>query len=172
MASNTWISDFQWPEPEDEQDRELLNKVRIRGWTALHVEGELGRPAYYFTTGHYLHYGQPEVLIMGAPKEVAEQLLIRVALHMRGPFQPLEVGRKYDYFCEDLSVALLPVSIGFYNEYLGFNNWFYGSLDHVYPAVQLVWSDMEGNLPWQEGYDKRFHRLQPLLGDESWRRLH
>jgi hypothetical protein len=40
---------------------------------------------------------------------------------------------------------------------------FYGEV----PANQLVWPDMEGRFPWQDGFDERYRDQQVLLG--VWR---
>lgn len=167
MTSNIWLPEFKWPEPEDLQDQQVLAKIHQNEWTAMHVPSELGKPEYFFTVGHYLHYQRPEVLVVGAPKLVAQKLLQKVALHTQGKLPPLQIGKEYGQFIDQLGVALVPVSVEHYNEYLGFANWFYGSLKHAYPAVQLVWSDMNGVFPWHPRYDLRFSRLQPVLGNAN-----
>lgn len=166
MKTSIWLPDFKWPEPEDMQDQQILAKVHTNEWAAMHVPNELGEPEYFFTVGHYLYHQRPEVLVVGAPQLVAQQLLRKVALHAQGKLPPLQVGREYPRFIDKLSVAFIPMKLEYYNQYLGFNNWFYGSLKHTYPAVQLVWADMNGAFPWQRHYDSRFSRLQPVLGDQ------
>lgn len=167
MKTDFWLPEFAWPEPEDTQDQQIIAKVQQEEWAAMHVPSQPGKPEYCFTVGHYLYHQRPEILIVGAPTLVAEQLLKKTTLHVQGKLPPLQLGREYPRYIENLSVAFMPIEIEHYNEYLGFANWFYGSLTHVYPAVQLVWSDMNGVFPWQRNYDARFARLQPFLGESG-----
>ena len=71
----------------------------------------------------------------------------------------------YGDIADGLEVVFLPVALPAYNEYLGYANWFYADLPAPYPALQMVWPDPNGVFPWQPGYDARFRRAQPLLGE-------
>jgi len=164
MAITPKLQKFTWPVAEDAQDETIFREINQRGWHALHVPAEQGQPAYTFSVGHYLYQKHPEILIVGAPEKIAQQLLEQVGLRVQGMGERLHANRPYRNFLQGLDVAFLPVSIKHYNEYLGFANWFYDSLEHAYPVLQLVWPDPAGVFPWQRRYDQRFKALQPLLG--------
>ncbi|HLR17366.1 MAG TPA: DUF4262 domain-containing protein [Alcanivoracaceae bacterium] len=164
MAITPVIKSFTWPVAEDEQDKHIFSEVNQQGWHGLHVPAKNKEPNYSFSVGHYLTKKHPEIIIVGAPEKVAQKLLAQVALRVQAMDEKLLPNKPYRNFLQGLDVAFIPVAMRHYNTYLGFNNWFYGSLEHAYPVLQLVWPDTAGVFPWQRRYDKRFKALQPLLG--------
>jgi hypothetical protein len=38
------------------------------------------------------------------------------------------------------------------------------SFSTPFPCVQLVWPDKGNHFPWEDGYDKNYLDLQPILG--------
>lgn len=164
MAITSMLPGFIWPSAEDDQDQEIFRRINQNGWHALHVPAQQGQPAYSFSTGHYLHKKHPEIIIVGAPEKIAQQLLEQVGLRVQAMGERLLANKPYRNFLQGLDVAFIPVAMKHYNTYLGFNNWFYYSLEHAYPVLQLVWPDTAGVFPWQRRYDQRFKALQPLLG--------
>ena len=155
--------DFAVPEPENEYDKELIAQIEQVGWYNVHVAEENGFPAYAFSIGHFFKQNHPELIVVGLPPEVAHQLLNIAVVKIVGAKEEIEPYKKYDDFTENLTVAFVPVSLEYYGEYLGYANWYYGALPKPYPAMQMVWPDREGKYPWEQGYDKRFLQLQPIL---------
>jgi len=60
-------------------------------------------------------------------------------------------------------IELAPIDLAHYEEYLGYANWFYRSLPQPFPAMQCLWPDRSGVLPYEENFDPRCARLQPVL---------
>ncbi|MDX1802853.1 MAG: DUF4262 domain-containing protein [Alcanivorax sp.] len=156
--------DFRYPQPEDPQDTQLLGKIQHRGWHHLAVPGGDGEPGFTFSVGHFLNHNHPELIVVGLKDTLASRLLDSAALRIRELKRPFLPYRLYDDVAEGLEVMFVPVDFRHYKNYLGFANWFYQSLPAPYPALQMVWPDPKGIFPWQPGYDRRFHRAQPLLG--------
>lgn len=164
MIPKPSLKKFVWPKAEDQQDQEIFHQVKQQQWHALFVPTQQGKPGYGFTVGHYLYHQRPEIIIVGAPEKIAKALLDKVAAHNKGDLAQLQTHKLYRQFINGLDAVFVPVMLEHYNQYLGFNNWFYDSLSHAYPVWQLVWPDPQGKFPWQQGYDVRFANLQPVLG--------
>lgn len=155
---------FRFPEAEDAEDVQLLSRIQKKGWHHFSVAGGDGVPGYTFSVGHFLHCNHPELIAVGLKDQLASRLLDSAALRVRELNKPFVPYRLYDDVAPGLKVVFVPVDFPHYNQYLGFANWFYSDLPAPYPALQMVWPDPKGVFPWQAGYDKRFHRAQPLLG--------
>ncbi|WP_082111428.1 DUF4262 domain-containing protein [Grimontia sp. AD028] len=157
-------SGFTPPAPESDYDAQLLDKVNELGWYNIHIAEENGSPAFAFSIGHFHKQNHPEIIIVGLPAETAHQLLNIAVVKIVGANEKIEPYKKYTDFTESLSVAFVPVGLEHYGEYLGYANWYYGSMPKPYPVVQMVWPDREGKYPWESGYDRRFSQSQPILG--------
>lgn len=163
---------FRYPAPEDDQDRHFLGKVNQKGWHHLAVPGGNGEPGFTFSVGHFLNHNHPELIIVGLKEELASRLLDSAAIRIKGLGKPYLPYRVYTDIADGLEVMFLPVAYPHYKDYLGFANWFYQTLPAPYPALQMVWPDPKGVFPWQSGYDQRFRRAQPLLGEPPATPLH
>jgi hypothetical protein len=67
-----------------------------------------------------------------------------------------------------LRLTTVPIDPSNYRLFLGFGMWFYRSLGRsrpdMFPAIELVWPDLEsGAFPWEDGYDTGFFDAQKLL---------
>lgn len=164
MLMSTVPSDFTPPAPESDYDAQILEKINEVGWYNMHIAEENGSPVFAFSLGHFHKQNHPEIIIIGLPAETAHQLLNIAVVKIVGAKEKVEPYKKYKDFTEGLSVAFVPVDLEYYGEYLGYANWYYGSMPKPYPAMQMVWPDREGIYPWESGYDKRFLQIQPILG--------
>lgn len=156
------LPDFKLRVAEDESDRKLLSDVEKFGWHVVHIGEDADGPGFSFSVGFYYSFQQPEILVMGLKQKIAHDLLRIAWLHYSGggSFQSYE---RNSQFAQGFDFALAPIEIEHYREYLGYANWFYRSLPNPFPALQLVWPDKEGRLPWEPGYDERFLKLQKAL---------
>jgi len=156
------LPDFQPPDPTDEHDRKLLSDVKTVGWHVLKILGDETFPEYCFSVGLYYTFGHPEILVMGLPLSTGHQFINLAAGHIASgrAFQPRE---RTDELAEGFACSFIPVLVDHYEQYLGYAIWFYRKLKQPFPALQLVWPDKQGRLPWDVGYDKQFYKLQRLL---------
>ncbi|HBO37552.1 MAG TPA: DUF4262 domain-containing protein [Pasteurellaceae bacterium] len=157
-------SNFKPPVPEDDYDSQVLDQINEVGWYNIHVAGENGESAFAFSLGYFHKQNHPEIIIIGLSGKQAQQLLNIAAVKVFGAKEKIEPYKKYEYFTESLSVAFVPVDLEHYGEYLGYANWYYGSMSKPYPVLQMVWPDREGKYPWEPGYDQSFLQSQPILG--------
>lgn len=154
---------FQLPKPESEYDSALLADISRVGWHHVHVQSEKGEPPFAYSLGFYANYGQPEVIVFGLPAKTAQQLLNIVAIRFVGAKKPYETFRAYEDIAEGMKIAFVPVVRRYYPTYFGYAGWFYKSVKTDFPAIQMVWPDKQGHLPWELGYDKSFSKFQPML---------
>ena len=146
------------PGPQDEaQVLEDLRRVVDRfGWAVLHGGGTgPGDPRWSYTVG-LSRLGHPEVIVVGLPFEAAETYLNLVgeAVRAGARFRPGVVTTALTD--ADSPVVFLEVAD---TGRLAVAEQFAGSVD----ALQLVWPDSTGKLPWEEGHRNPPH-AQPLLG--------
>jgi hypothetical protein len=143
-------------EQDPTQVLEDLRRVIDRfGWAVLHGGGAPGDPRYSHTAG-LTAFGHPEVIVVGLPFEAAETYLNLVgeAVRAGARFSPGVVTTALTD--ADSPVVFLQVAD---TSRLAVAEQFAGSVD----ALQLVWPDSTGKLPWEEGHRNPPH-AQPLLG--------
>lgn len=134
---------------------ELRALIAEHGWAVRHVVGPDPAQCLSYTVGltAYLH---PEVVMTGLPHEVAHTFLNiagRIVAREHGHFAPgeettaLADGRAFPVIAVTDTSGLTAVES------------LYGDVR----AVQVVWADSRGNLPWEPGYANP-PGSQPLLG--------
>ena len=134
---------------------ELRHLIAEHGWAVRHVVGPDPGRTFSYTVGltGYLH---PEVVMTGLPPDVAHAFLNvagRVVVREHGHFAPgeettaLADGRAFQVVAVTDTSGLTAVAE------------LYGDVR----AVQVVWTDSRGHLPWEDGYANP-PGSQPLLG--------
>jgi hypothetical protein len=147
----------QAPEQDDTQVLRDLRRVIDRfGWAVLHGGGGApGDPRYSHTAG-LTALGHPEVIVVGLPFEAGEKYLNLVGEAVRAGARFSPGAATTALTDADSPVVFLSVEDA---ARLSVVEEFYGSVD----ALQLVWPDSTGKLPWEEGHRNPPH-AQPLLG--------
>jgi hypothetical protein len=158
------LKGFEWRTAEDAGDQKLLSNVRQHGWHIVAVfddgNAEEVRPDFAFSVGLYLNHQHPEIVVMGLPQAKAGRIINAVGAYVRSGKQ-IKPDVRYSEFAEGRDVIFRSVRDENYGEYLGSGLWFYRSLlPEFFPALQLVWPDMAGKFPWEDGFDRGFSRLQ------------
>jgi len=144
----------------DDGDRAFLSGVRQHGWYSTNVFADEERPGFIYSTGFWYCFKAPEVIIFGLPQEVAHQVLWLL-------FERLEAGERFntDQPVPDIltgyNVRFCPAPESAFPEYLGWNRWFYGG--DTFEVLQLIFPDMEGRFPWENGVSQDFKAMQPVL---------
>jgi hypothetical protein len=136
--------------------RDLQGVIDRFGWAVLHGGGgSPGDPRYSHTAG-LAGLGHPEVVVVGLPFEAGEKYLNLVgeAVRAGARFGPGVVTTALTD--SDSPVVFLQVED---TGRLAVLEQLHGSVD----ALQLVWPDSTGKLPWEEGHRNR-PEAQPLLG--------
>lgn len=138
---------------------ETRSKIAAHGWTVVSVfptQGDPG-PSFAYTVG--LSAQQlPELAIYGLPAQVAHSVLNVVARRLVASGVPPQSGDRIEGVLVG-DVSLVAVEMADVTE-LNLVRELYGA---VAGAVQVVWPDSAGILPWEEG--SRFTEVeQPVRG--------
>jgi hypothetical protein len=159
------MSQRELPEPEDESDRKLLADIERVGWALISIMEDEQGPGFTYSVGLFHTLGQPEIVLMGLPIDVAQSLINDMGEAIRGG-RRFEAGKQYDDIAAGFPLAFVGVGEQHYREYLGYARWFYHGSD--FPVLQCVWPDKAGRFPWEPEYDGRYLDVQPLLGSWGW----
>ncbi|MEU2350912.1 DUF4262 domain-containing protein [Modestobacter sp. NPDC049651] len=136
--------------------RDLQGVIDRFGWAVVHGGGGAAGARYSHTVG-LTAGGHPEVIVTGLPFEAGEKYLNLAgrAITAGARFTP---GAATTVLTDvDSPVVFLAVTDA---ERLTVAEQFYG---RPVEALQLVWPDSTGLLPWQEGH-RNPPTAQPLLG--------
>lgn len=134
-------------------------KIAEHGWTvvAVFATPEEPGPSFAYTVGLSAR-GLPEAAIYGLPSQVAHSLLNAVARRMIESGVALRTGDRIEGIVVD-DVALVAVAMTDTTD-LNVVCECYGS---VGAAVQIVWPDQDGLLPWEDGC-RLSDEQQPVRG--------
>jgi len=157
------VAGFHPPAADSALDEQILDRIKTIGWYHVQVEAEGQKPAFAYSLGFYANFGQPEVVVFGLPMEISQRFLDIAAIRIAGAKQPYEMYKPYEDIAEGTKVAFVPVARRHFPAYFGYGGWFYQSVETDFPVIQMVWPDKAGKFPWEQGYDKRYLALQPLL---------
>lgn len=146
----------------------IHRRVRRHGWTAIYVGDYETAPTWVYTLGFDETLNQPEIIVFDLPQTDANRLLWQVFDELRAGLLVLDDGkawpdgeahpavwRKVHPSQIDTAEGWLALAVRRRAQRTGFN---FGL-----EAFQLVLSDEQGRLPWQDGYDERLRPLQPEL---------
>ena len=121
--------------------KETKEKIDKFGWTVIASELEDNFPLAY-TVGLWKNFNHPEIALTGLPHKVANEVLNTVAeLVSKG--STFAAGDRSTEVLHDYPVAF--ASIG--QAPLGAAK----SIEPDFTAIQLIWPDIDGKFPWEEG---------------------
>ncbi len=110
-----------------------------------------------YSLGIYDTAGQPEVITVGLPPEVARHCLNEAARRMRAGIDVIRERQKG--MIANVDCELRPVASTWVRRLMNFANWYNGNTD--FPVLQVIYPDLENRFQWEEGFANRF--IQPLL---------
>jgi hypothetical protein len=146
-----------------EEDKRSISNVETFGCGIIHVERkscEVG-PDWSFTFGIYDTCGQPEVIVVGLPRETAGYVLNEAAKLLREGVNLAE-GRCSDIF-EKVDCEFRPVDPKWLPPLMGWALWYYGG--EKFPVLQAIYPDRENRFPGEPGFDTSYQ--QPLLQSDA-----
>jgi hypothetical protein len=134
---------------------DLRAKIATYGWAVRNVSDADQARCLSYTVGLTAH-GHPEVVMTGLPPEVGHAFLNIVGEIVVREGGRFTVGETTTELAEGAAMPVIAVS-----DKTGLTavDAFYGDV----PAVQVVWTDSAGRLPWEPGYANP-PGSQPLLG--------
>jgi len=168
------VTDDVFPDRNMDHLDKLAWVIEDQGWVAVPVDAQEDPPAragYTYTIGFSTAFGRPEVVIFGLRAVAARGLLGMIADQHAGGVE-LPVDAVFVGLLEnDLPCALLPIDLSEHGHLfpdgaalLGGVPPFTESSGPGWSALQFVWPDRNGRLPWDPGYDERLRLAQPVIG--------
>ena len=148
------------------REKRFVANVREHGWFGTSVFGDAAGPGFSSTTGFWLKFGQPELVLFGLKGDIAHDIFWDVCRDLEKG-RPLPVGTATERVFGNAPAYVFPVAKRFYGEYVGSSRWFYRG-DH-FPCLQVVWPDRADLFPWDDGFDPEFGNDQPDLTEKGWR---
>ncbi|RWY55903.1 DUF4262 domain-containing protein [Mucilaginibacter gilvus] len=118
-------------------------------------------PAFVYSIGLHQNFNHPEIICFDLKSELMSGM-INHACDLIKQGEKLVPGKSYSDFLEGHNIQFLPVDKEFYPDYLGYANWYYGN-DFNFPALQMVYPDLQGFFPWENSFDSDWKFRQPLL---------
>jgi hypothetical protein len=157
------------PAQLDKHEQNFVEQIRKHGWLGTHVAPDDEGPGFAYTTGFWLKFRFPEVIVFSLQRETAHDTF----WHM---YRELEAGRRFpvgvsteDIF-QNVPAVLLPVSQQHYRSHLGWSRWFYGNDN--FQCLQLSFPDRGGRFPWSRRASESCQAAQPDLTEGNWFGLH
>ena len=149
-------------------ERDTLRRIRKHGWTAIYVGDYRTAPTWVYTVGFDETLDLPEILVFDVPKDAAIRLFWQVHSELKDGMLVLEDGKVWPENQEHPCVwrkvhpSQVEMDAGWLTLAIG-RRWRRTGLGFGLEAFQLVLSDNEGRLPWEDDYDERLRPLQPAL---------
>ena len=141
-------------------DRELLRRLESHGWYVIKVGASDVEPAFAYSLGLYEKFRHPELILFGLDLETMHQLINDAGEQISKGHQ-YESGQQYGDLLDDYPCAFRVVTREKYGRHLTYTQWFYNGSD--FPALQMVWPDMNSRFPWDTNFDERYRQDQLAL---------
>jgi hypothetical protein len=125
------------------------------------VDTDPPQPGYLYSIGLPEEFGFPEVIVFGLTPAEAGGLVALVADLLRGGTE-IPVGVELaGIFDGELRARLAPLEPDQVQAWLPSSVTWRGAPSD---AVQLLWPDRNGFLPYEAGFEQRLRRAQPVIG--------
>jgi len=153
------------PSRLDAAEKNVVDQVRTHGWFATYVATDEVGPDFSYTTGFWLKFQVPELIVFSLPQEVAHQICWNF-------YNALEAGERFskgapiEGVINNYTVYLIDVLKEHYPEFLGWNRWFYGG--DTFEVQQLIWPNAAHSFPWSPEADADLKSSQPSLSERRW----
>ncbi len=147
----------------DDHDRIVLRDIAEHGWHAVQINDERPSP-FVFSVGIPHTLGHPELVMFGPDQKLMHGLMWDVYREIAGG-RRFDADGLFDGILDRCAIAVRRVEPSWHPFYLGYAQWHrrYLGKRGTLEAVQLVWPDMQGRFPWEDGCDAAALELQPRL---------
>ena len=153
------------PAKLDQHERNFVAKIREHGWSATHVGADDEGPGFVYTTGFWLRFGHPELIVYSLSGETAHNTFWHLYRELEAG-RRAPVGAETSEIFENVPAVLLPVAQRHYREHLGWSRWFYAG--DGFECLQLLYPDRHGRFPWSPDASKESRAAQPDLTEGNW----
>jgi hypothetical protein len=124
------------------------------------------QPAFAYTAGLLHTHDHPELVVVGLEEDLAGELL-EALIDAIAAGRRFAAGQRCDGFLRGYPVALCAVHRDCCAQFLPAAVWAWQGSDVT--ALQVVWPDRQGRMPWDADVREGFRACQPLLDGESGR---
>jgi len=159
------LKGFKFPKPEDAHDTRVLSNIKNFGYHIVGIRSEDGEPEYCFTIGLEYSYKHPEILLVGLPISTANTIITKMGSEIKNDQKFTDENNYIKIASQKFMVKEVHPSN--YDDYLGYYLWFYRSLKTPPLVMQLFWPDESDKFPWDDGYNEKFDKSQPLLFQQN-----
>ncbi len=153
------------PERLDRHEQKFVQRIREHGWCGTHVAPDNQGAGFSYTTGFWLKFRFPELILFSMSKENAQDTFWHIYRELEAG-RRLPVGERTGEVFENVVAVLLPVSPEQYQPHLGWSRWFYSNDN--FECLQLVFPDRGGEFPWGPEASRDFKAAQPDLTAGNW----
>lgn len=139
-------------------DAWALDQIEEHGCALISVSPDCKDDfSWTYSLGIYDTCGQPELITVGLPFEVAKSCLNEAALRMRAGVDVLKERQKE--LIANVECELKIVAPKWVDRLMNFANWYNDGAR--YPVFQVIYPDLQNRFQWEKGFENRF--IQPLL---------
>jgi len=153
-----------FPQEHNSIEDKLIEDVKKSGWSVMLIEATDYLPSFAYTVGLWKNYNHPELIAFGLTTKTLHSML-NIGGELVKSGNALKIGRDYDEFFNNGEAQFVTVDPRNLEDYFGYSIWL--NKTNVFPALQLVWTDRNGNYPWHLDYEEEFIYRQPLLDRNS-----
>jgi hypothetical protein len=153
-----------------ENEHNCIDKDDIFSNTTLNIDkfglqvimvGSTGYiPSFAYSIGLTQTYQHPEIICFGLPNAVGHAIINDIAEIIQNG-EKIDTGRNYTGIFKDSRAAFIKVEKRNIDDYFGAALNYYG--DKGFDALQVVWTDRNDKLPWEDNFEEEFLYKQPLL---------
>ena len=144
----------------DNGEDKIIHDVSTFGWHVVMIEASDYLPAFAYTIGLWRNYNHPEIISFGLTLKTLHLILNDLGESIKNG-NPYKTYVNYSDIFENSDVQLVPVDKKNIKDYFGYAIWFNKNAD--FPAMQLIWTDRNNRVPWEDTYQEEFMFRQPLL---------
>lgn len=134
--------------------------IQNPGWQNIAVGADDINPGFVYTVGLEHSFSHPELITVGLSAKSAA-----IVFNLIGNFikeeNKINVDQVYTQF-STVPLMFKKVESEYKENYFGTAIGYYGSKD-AFEVLQMVWSDKEGNFPWEDSCDIQTKFIQPIL---------
>jgi hypothetical protein len=153
------------PERLDQHEQNFVQQIREHGWFGTHVAADSEGPAFSYTTGFWLKFRFPEVILFSMSRQTAHDTFWHIYRELEAG-RRIPVGQTTGEIFKNAAAVLLPVSLDQYEAHFGWSRWFYGN--DSFECLQLVFPHRGGEFPSMSGSSADFRAAQPDLTAGNW----
>ena len=142
-------------------EQKILDDVEQFGFHIVVVSEDEYLPGFAYTIGLTKTYNHPEIIIFGLNNKMMHEILNGLGTDIKSG-KTFEPNNDYDNVISNYPIKFLEIKKDHYQDYFGYGGWFYDN-KFDFPAYQLVWTDDDGNYPWENGFNENLKFKQPIL---------